>query len=140
MLYDSQKDDLHDQHYSTIKPKIGYWPWVRHKNRAIETAITRLRIGHVELNDFLHRTRQRDSPDCTVCSTPETTDHYLLQCSRFLGSRQKLISALRRAGITTINSKNLLGGGDFPSHQQTQITEALGIYLRESGLHGLTPA
>ena len=140
-LYDSQKDNLHDAHFSTIKPKTEHWPWANHKCRPIETAITRLRLGHVELNEFLHRTHQRDSPTCTDCDTPETVEHYLLHCRRFTGSRQKLITALNKIGIIIINIVNLLGGGEFSDHQQSRITEALGIYLRESGrLHGLNHA
>ena len=137
LFYDSQKEER-ELHIATFKPEIGHWPWAYHKCRPIETAIARLRIGHIELNDFLHRKDQAPSPLCTHCNVPETIEHYLLHCRRYTRSRRKLATTLRREGVATINLQNLLGGGDYTSHQHTQITAALGIFLRESGrLYGL---
>ena len=70
-------------HIATIKPNIGHWPWSSYKNRAVETAVARLGIGHTELYESLFRFRQTNDPNCRTCHTPETVTHYLLVCRRF---------------------------------------------------------
>ena len=74
---------IQDLHIGTIKPKVGHWPWASHTIRAAETALARLRISHVELNDYLHRFGQAESPLCQTCRSPETVDHYLIHCRRY---------------------------------------------------------
>ena len=87
MKYDTLKGGTH---IGGIKPTLGFWPWAHYKHRAIETAVTRLRLGHVELNAHLHRIGQMESPLCPQCRTPETVSHYLLHCRRFIHCRNKL--------------------------------------------------
>ena len=135
MMYDTLKGETH---IGEIKPTLGFWPWAHYKCRAIETAVTRLRIGHIELNAHLHRIGQTESPLCPQCRTPETISHYLLYCRRFAHCRNKLFSTIISLGILTINKKILLGGGNFPESQQIKIAKALENYLKESGrLYGL---
>ena len=133
--YDTQKDNLL---MGDIKSTIGYWPWTTHKNRAAETALARLRISHVELNSYMHRFNQADSPLCQTCKIPETVDHYLLACRRYSKHRRKLINTLQGKGITTISRKILLGGADYNETMQNSITEAVVTFLKETGrLNGL---
>ena len=136
-VYDTMKDETH---IGSVKPTLGHWPWAHYKCRAIETAVARLRIGHVELNAHMHRIGQNDSPLCSQCGIPETVSHYLLYCRSFSQSRNKLTSSLQKLGINTINKKILLGGGDLPQGLQFQIAKILETFLRESKrLYGLSP-
>ena len=136
MIYNTKIDDLH---IGEIKCKSEQWPWAQNKCRAIETAMSIMRIGHVELNAYLHRFGQTDSHLCPQCRVPETVSHYLLECRRYMQSRIKLYTTLNKAGVHTFNKKNLLGGGDFPPNQQLQIAKAMETFLRESSrLYGLT--
>ena len=105
-VYDTMKDETH---IGSVKPTLGHWSWSHFKCRAIETAVARLRIGHVELNAHMHRIGQKDSPLCPQCGIPESVSHYLLYCRRFSQSRSKLTSSLQKLGINTINKKILLG-------------------------------
>ena len=39
----------------SIKTRIEHWPWAENKNRRLGISITRLRLGHVGLNQIKHR-------------------------------------------------------------------------------------
>ena len=56
----------------------------------------RLRLGHVGLNDYLHRFNMNDSNLCQQCKTPETIDHFLLNCQKYNVERANLIRQLRK--------------------------------------------
>ena len=137
-MYDTKKDETH---IGLVKPTLGLWPWAHYKSRAIETAVARLRIGHVELNAHMHRIGQKDSPLCPQCGIPETVSHYLLHCRSFSQSRNKMTSSLQKLGINNINKRILLGGEDLPQGLQCQIAKTLETFLKESKrLYGLSPS
>ncbi|XP_069156510.1 uncharacterized protein [Procambarus clarkii] len=88
-------------------------PWTRHHSRLLDTAITRLRIGHTCLAAHLHRLRLVDSPYCQWCPTQEDTlEHLLLHCPRFHSARVRLQSAVRRLNIPCLTVPVLLDGAD----------------------------
>ena len=86
------------KHLKEIKTKLESWPWVRMKNRKKETIMARMRIGHIELNSYLHRFNQRDSPYC-MCGLYETVKHYLLECRRYNEHRRRLKNELQHIGV-----------------------------------------
>ncbi|MPC92177.1 hypothetical protein E2C01_087251 [Portunus trituberculatus] len=45
-------------------------PWVRQQSRALDVALTRLRLGHTTLNAHLHRLHLAPDPHCPWCSVP----------------------------------------------------------------------
>ena len=47
-----------------VKNKLEYWPWTSHKNRLVESALARLRIGHVGLNQHLFRFKLSPTEHC----------------------------------------------------------------------------
>ena len=98
----------------------------------METAVTRLKIGHSELNESLNRFGQADSPLCSICNTPESVEHYLLVCRRYVLQRRKLIRALNQNGIQNINVKTILGGAKLTKEKQMYIANNLEIYIRET--------
>ena len=119
-------------HMTTIRTTIGHWPWSIYKHRAIETAVNRLKIGHSELNENLHRFDLADSPLCSICNTPESVEHYLITCRRYIAQRRKLTVALNKNGIHTINVKTILGGAKLTTEQQKCIATHLERYIRET--------
>ena len=127
--YDTIKQNLH---IGPIKPKIGKWAWAHYGIRNQETIITRLRIGHVELNEYLHRFNQHDSPNCPHCNTPETTSHFLLDCTKYTTQRTRLKLKLRSEEITTFDTNTLLGGGNLTLHKQKEIVKALAFFIKET--------
>ncbi|XP_069180130.1 uncharacterized protein [Procambarus clarkii] len=85
-------------------------PWTRHHSRLLDTAITRLRIGHTCLAAHLYRLRLVDSPYCQWCPTQEDTVEHLLYCPRFHSARVRLQSAVRRLNIPRLTVPVLLDG------------------------------
>ncbi|XP_045119657.1 uncharacterized protein LOC123509432 [Portunus trituberculatus] len=68
-----------------------HW-WTYSPNQALDTAVTRLRIG---LNAHLHRLGMTNSPHCPWCSTqPDTPEHLLLHCPRHHSHRVALLHSL----------------------------------------------
>jgi len=68
-------------HYKSIQPtvdrKIKY---TFGGGREMETMITRLRLGKVRLNHYLHRLGLHPTGLCPACGDQETIEHYLLRC------------------------------------------------------------
>ena len=120
-------------HIAGIKPNVGPWPWTAAKHRASDTASSRLRIGHSELNEPLNRFGLTEFPLCDRCQTPENTEHYLIHCRKYVWSRRKMTTNLIKEGIREISVKVLLGGGNYNEKQQRAITTELGKFLRDSG-------
>ena len=119
-------------HIGTIKRKLEHWPWASCKNRRIETAMARLRIGHSKLKESLFRFNQADDPNCDECGVPETPAHILEECQRFNSERRVMHQALLKIGIRTSNTKILLGGGPYDDDTQVKIRTAMEVFLISS--------
>ena len=129
--YNTQKDTLH---IGPIKPTIADWPWAQiKKSRKLETILTRLRLGHVGLNQYLERFRQKDDPNCETCLVPEDVQHFMLECRQYIHQRNSLKRDLAPLNITNPNLCIILGGGPFPEDTQKKIIEATCKYITASG-------
>ncbi|KAJ6630129.1 hypothetical protein B0H10DRAFT_1638349, partial [Mycena sp. CBHHK59/15] len=80
--------------------------------------ITQLRTAHIGLNKYLHRVRAVDSALCPRCHVPETVDHYLLTCKRYLGPRHSLRLTLKRP----LSLRALLGNPENTTHLMNYVT------------------
>jgi ribonuclease HI len=115
-----------------IRDGVGNWPWASHSNRAIETALTRLRTGHAGVRAHLARFGLVNSPLCS-CGSPETIQHLLLQCPLHQHARDNLTNLLSRLDIP-MTLKNILGGGPYPGVIQNLIIDAVGAFLITLGV------
>ena len=75
--YDDSKTG---QHYKQLEPKVSRSVKFVDKNRRKERLITRLRLGKCLLNHYLHQIHLHPTGLCDHCNTPETIEHYLLNC------------------------------------------------------------
>lgn len=116
------------EHLLKIKDKLEYWPWSNHQARSLETAMARLRLGHVGLMKHMNRFQMRDTPQCDCGQAEETVEHFLLGCRIHGVHRSKLQSEIALIKVD-FNLKNLLGGGLYPEHIQLQIVEHVGRFL-----------
>ena len=122
LRYDAVKQNTH---LGIIKSNIEPWPWCNMKSRRTETAMARLRIGHARLKAHLFRFGLATNPDCTLCGTPEDTQHILEECPRSRAHRNVLHLKLRSMGIQVPSIKILLGGGDFDPPTQSLLMKAV---------------
>lgn len=105
-----------------------------YRNRRTEAVIHRLRMGHVGLSSYLHRFNMAESEECTDCGVPETVEHYLLHCSRYLRQRIMMSARLRFIDddIIDLNLKLLLGGTEKYYNQRRQILQILASFIYET--------
>ena len=116
----------------TIKENTKDWPWARHHNRAMDTALTRLRLDCANLKRNLFRMNRADTPNCAKCpnNREENAEHYLLECTAYNTQRRNLREELRNIGILDLSMKNLMGGADQQTHIKKKITRLVANYIR----------
>ena len=117
-----------------IKVNVEKWEWANNKNRKVECGLTRLRVGHVGLQQWKHRFGISETPLCT-CGEVETVKHYLLECVEHEQSREELLNNIKRLKLNNndISMKLLLGGSNCSKKVQMGITKYMGIYLTKTG-------
>ena len=106
--------------------------WTYSKNRRTEVVMSRLRIGHVGVNEYLHRLNMIESALCPNCQEVETIDHFLLRCPKYAISRDALIVTVNKLNVD-FTSNILLGGGDHEVYKKKLITQALARFLIGTG-------
>lgn len=132
--YTYRRVELNGTQLGHIKDGDGPSRWARFKNRKIDCAITRLRIGHTGLNAHLARLNLIESPMCRWCpAIPETVDHLILECQCHEIARNKLRSMLRAKGIRAMTLQTLLDGAGFTPPDRAFILRAVVIFLKSSG-------
>jgi hypothetical protein len=129
-----QTEWIHEAHISgkgmhllEIKQHVKHWPWSCHKMRVVETAMAKLRLGHVGLNQHLYRFNMSDTQMCQ-CGQIESINHFLFQCPKHIKERNELKQQLQKLKVT-FNLKNILGGGDYPADVQHEIVTIMAEYL-----------
>ena len=70
---------------------------------------------------------------CTRCNAIEDVEHFLMRCQEHARARRKTFDSLRQLGVTQLNLKNLLGGGNFNKDTQLRIRDIIGRFIVESG-------
>jgi ribonuclease HI len=119
------------RHLFELKDSLVYWPWTSHRVRVVETAMARLRLGHVGLNEHLFRFKMRDTNLCE-CGELETIAHFLMHCPNYNVSRGRLRNQLMKLNVN-FNLKNILGGGVYSPDIQKNIVDCAGEYLLSTG-------
>jgi len=76
----SYKESKTGHHYKLLHPSVNSSIKYSCKNRQQETLITRLRLGKCHLNKYLHEINAHPTGLCQYCNTPETVEHYVLNC------------------------------------------------------------
>jgi ribonuclease HI len=116
---------------ANVRDKVGCWSWAFNQSRVIETVMAKLRLGHVGLNQHLHRFGMTDSDLCR-CGAIETITHFLIECPRYNRDRQQLLNKLRKINVQ-MSIKNMLGGGDYKKETQAEIVEVVASFLFNTG-------
>ena len=121
-------------HLGLVRMDSSPHPWARAKSRALDVALTRLRIGHTRLASYLHRLRMVPDDCCRWCGgAGETLLHFLTVCPRFHSHRVRLLSSLRSHGIQP-SLPVLLGGTTLPPDLRPLPPRLLGAFLQSTGL------
>ena len=73
-----------------IKQEVRKWKSSLNKCRRIETALSRLRVGHTNITHSYLMQSQANPPECERCRQPITVKHLLLECRKYASTRNKL--------------------------------------------------
>ena len=98
-----------------------------------EIVIYCLRMGHVGLNDYLHRFNMHASNLCQECRAPETIEHFLLYCQKYDLERGNLLQQLRKHNVFGLSVKTLLGGSAQHYNERRSIYAAITTFLLAMG-------
>ena len=129
------QEDKSQTFLGKFKSEWQGWPWSHQKDRKIEVAMARLRLGHSRLKSHLYRLNLEDSPNCNHCGIPETINHFLIHCHRYYNERCILLNKLRLLGISTrpVDPLILLGGGNHDTRVKEKIAQSLIAYIIQTG-------
>ena len=68
-------------------------------DRREEAFLTRLRVGHSQLNKSLHVTGKHPTGRCDYCQETETVENVLIQCGQYDRETERLILYEGERGI-----------------------------------------
>ena len=132
-LKNKWKEEGRETYLGKHKQDWEKWPWAESRNRQLEVAMARLRLGHTKLRAHLYRFNLVDDPNCVHCRVPEDIDHFLLECHRHHSHRCNMRQELINIGITTLTTEILLGGGHLDSTSKEKVAKILECYLVNTG-------
>lgn len=113
------------RHFYNIQKQVGRGGVVG-RSRKEEVVITRLRLGHTELNSTLHKIGKHPTGKCRMCDHPESVKHVLMECKGYERERRELKTALQREKVS-FSIENIL-------QRSESIRRCVNKYLRETGL------
>ena len=88
-----------------IKQDTRMWKSSLNKSRRIETALSRLRVGHTNITHSYLMQSQANPPECETCRETVTVKHLLLDCRKYTQARNKYISNLTLSDILAEGDK-----------------------------------
>ncbi|KAG0718269.1 RNA-directed DNA polymerase from mobile element jockey [Chionoecetes opilio] len=106
--------------------------WTHSPSRALDTAVTRLRIGHTRLNSHLHKLGMTEDPHCPWCPTQLDTPEHLLHCPRHHSHRMALLQSLSPLLLRRPTLAELLGGSPDPG-LAFKVLKHTRTFLQKSG-------
>ena len=99
--------------FHSLKPSIDEKSLFDYPNRKMFCQIEQLRMRYTQLNKYLHQIGVKDSPLCE-CGSPETVEHYLLNCERYFDSRESMRTKIfNTIGEAELTLNLLLRHSDF---------------------------
>lgn len=107
---------LHARYYANIQPSIQRHAWMERNllPRKITTLFIRLRMGTCRTPEYLYKTRQQNTPDCT-CGQFGNINHVLLECPIIADSTNIFYRDLQKLQVTfPINVEFLITQKDAP--------------------------
>ena len=115
------------------RPKVNFILKHSFKTTKGEKAISQLRTGYANLNEYLFKCGLKDSDKCE-CGEIETCDHFLLRCPVYETQREFLKKRLfQQLGLVSVDSEILLDAKNEREaiEMRSEISYALEILLKK---------
>ena len=68
------------RHLHSIQPEVEDKQQRHFSSRSAEVQTHRLRLGRCLLNSYLHQMGKHDTGNCSLCGSPETIGHFIMEC------------------------------------------------------------
>ena len=117
-----------DEHLFRIKPDVARQAVYFKGNRAQQTTLARLRLGHNLLASSQSRWNLFHSPNCECKLARETVRHYLLQCPLYECERACLMNSISQVYEGLVTEEVLLGANLKGVSQEQSIEIAHAVY------------
>ena len=122
----------------TLKKQVLQPPkYYTHGDRTSNILLCQLRNGKSQLNSDLHRDHLLESANCSQCMVPETSKHFLFNCSKYNTQKAALMNWLiSQPGIyqtIAVNEIDLLHGSTQLSNKENEMLfDAVFKYIHDS--------
>ena len=126
--WQSQWENTSENKLRELKPTVRSWPSSCCRDRRLEVALCRLRIGHTRLTHGFLMERQ-PPPYCMDCIVPLTVKHLIAECPNYIDERRARFPSLRDRDSSQILKKVL---GEIPDRPYDHLS--LKLFLQDSGL------
>ena len=94
------------------------------KQRKYEIILNRLRSGNIGLNANLKKIGLHETGYCSMCIVPETVDHFLIECPRYIIPRSML--------LVEVNSTNPIEILSLLASEEYHVQKALVDFIIRS--------
>lgn len=91
--------------------------------------MTRLRIGHSNLNGTLNMIGRHQNGLCDHCQEAETVQHVLVYCRKYIVQRKDMLEGMEKAGLKSVDIKGILECGESGQGREYLIS-----FLLRTGL------
>ena len=122
----------------TLKKQVLQPPkYYTHSDRIFNILLCQLRNGKSQLNSDLRRGHLLESANCSQCMVPETSEHFLFNCSKYNTQRVALMNWLiSQPGIYQTNAVNeidlLHGNTQLSDKENDMFFDAVFKYIHDS--------
>ena len=115
-------------HLSRIKPGVSRSPIFFEGDRAEQTCLARLRLGHCGLRASSRRWSMLGSRMCACESDEETVAHFLLRCPIFSNARLKMMLTTGKVFDGDLTEETLLGSSGVRIDLESRRTISSAVY------------
>lgn len=106
------------------------WRYDLAASRQCETTLTLLRCRVPRLNAYLSRVNLLSSPSCSHCATPESLEHFLLECAFYSSYRERYLTrSCRNVGLPLTVANILSFGAASTGYFMLPLLENLHRYI-----------
>ncbi len=124
-----------------VMPMVGARKFWGEANTTAFNIFNQILSGHSNLNAHKYARRESESNKCPHCDQPETTEHYILQCSKYTMARFTLVnniesSLFKNALLNicpTVKLITILGFSMLPINVNRQVVLYFLNYIRDTG-------
>ncbi len=124
-----------------VMPMVGNRKFWGEANTTAFSIFNQILSGHSNLNAHKYARRESENSKCPHCDLPETTEHFILHCSKYSLARSTLVNNIESSlfhnallnKCPTVKLETILGFSELPTNVNRQICLYFLNYIRDTG-------